>query len=244
MSASLSGLRDWRRRVYAFNEHNRREWLARHAARVPSGSRVLDVGAGSGQYRPLFAHCDYKTHDFGQEPGTIGKYVKLDYQSDITAIPVDAGTFDVVICTEVLEHVPKPIEAVRELARVLRPGGSLFMTAPLASFLHQEPFHFYGGYTPHWYRKFLPEAGFAVDEIVPNQGFFSLLGQELQRFRYHLRPDRTACLALLPRAGTALLWVASWPVVAVFPPFARWLDTLHLDATATVGYHVKATRLG
>jgi hypothetical protein len=32
--------------------------------------------------------------------------------------------------------------------------------------------------------------------------------------------------------------------VAVFPPFARWLDTLHLDATATVGYHVKATRLG
>ncbi len=87
-----------------------------------------------------------------------GGYAAIDYVCDITQIPVEPATFDVVLCTEVLEHHPEPINVVAELARVLKPGGVLLLTAPLGSGIHQEPYHFYGGYTPFWYRRFLRRA--------------------------------------------------------------------------------------
>ena len=54
------------RRFLAFNLLNRDLWMAAQAALVSSGSRVLDVGAGSCPYRKLFAHCEYRTQDFQQ----------------------------------------------------------------------------------------------------------------------------------------------------------------------------------
>ena len=233
-------MRNWYHRVYGFNTYNRLEWVAKHAARIADGLRILDVGAGSGQYRPLFDHCDYRAHDFGQIPETIGKYTTLDYESDITEIPVPDNSFDVVLCTEVLEHVTEPIKAVHELARILRPGGWLLLTAPLGSFLHQEPYHFYGGYTPHWYHKFLGEAGFSIESIEPNQGFFSLFGQEAQRFRRYLRPRATWHLDLRRWSFLTLLWMTAGLISWLLPPICLWLDTLGLETAnyATVGYHV------
>jgi ubiquinone/menaquinone biosynthesis C-methylase UbiE len=239
----IESLRKWYRRVYDFNYYNRDHWVATWATRIPNGHVVLDVGAGIGKYRSLFTHCDYRTQDFGRERDTVGKYTPLDYECDITAIPVPDGSFDVVLCTEVLEHVPEPIRAVGELARILKPGGTLLLTAPLGSFLHQEPFHFYGGYTPHWYRKFLREAGFSVRSIDPNQGFFCWFAQETWRLQELVRPRNTTRFGLGKRLGTTLVWIAMRPLAWVMPPIAYWLDGLGLDHTATVGYHVCAVRL-
>ena len=97
---------------------------------ITSCQRVLDVGVGQGPYRHLFRDCDYFAHDFGMEPETIGNYAKLDYQSDITAIPVPDESFDVILCTEVLEHGIDSIKAIQEMARILRPGGTMLLTAP------------------------------------------------------------------------------------------------------------------
>lgn len=225
-----------------FNQRERDRWVAAEAAAVAPGSRVLDVGAGTGRYRGLFSHCDYRTHDFAREPGTIGHYTPLDYESDITAIAVPDGSFDVILCTEVLEHVPEPALAVAEMARILRPGGKLLLTAPLGSFLHQEPFHFYGGYTPHWYERFLSLAGFEVLRIERNRGFFSWFAQESRRFHALIDPRRTW------RTGwrwplLSLVWLASLPFCrALIPAVAGPLDKLNLEQIATVGYHVAARR--
>src|SRR5262245_31626356 len=151
MPAAVERFREWGRGTFGYNTHLRRAWVRKQAEKIPSGARILDVGAGIGQYRGLFAHCRYEAPDFGQEPGTVGSYTAMDYVSYICAIPVEDGSFDVVLCTEVLEHVPDPGRAVLEMARILRPGGTLLLTAPLGSILHQEPYHYYGGYTPHWY---------------------------------------------------------------------------------------------
>src|SRR5262249_52505264 len=153
-------------------------WIAGVARRVPSGTRLLDVGAGMGRYRALFAHCNYRAQDFGCYTGTVDgvlrenwTYAPLDYESDAASIPVGPASFDVVLCTEVLEHVPDPVQVINEMARILRKGGQVFISAPLGSGLHQRPYHFYGGFTPHFYQRFLTAAGFDVVCIEPNGRF-------------------------------------------------------------------------
>jgi SAM-dependent methyltransferase len=171
-----------------FNKRARDAWVAEMAAAVPSGSRVLDVGAGSTPYRHLFDGCEYRTHDFAKYEGTseglmtdVWGYGEIDYVSDITSIPVGDESFDVVLCTEVLEHVPEPIAAIEEMARLLRTGGTLLITAPLGSGAHQEPYHFYGGYTRHFYATMLPRFDVELVEIRPNGGFFRHYLQETAR---------------------------------------------------------------
>src|SRR5205823_2135164 len=130
------------------------------------------------------------THDFkkyqGEKLGNTREYGQIDYESDIASIPAADNSFDVVLCTEVLEHVPEPIEALREMARLTKPGGRLLLTAPLGSGLHQLPYHFYGGFTPEWYRHFGQKFGLQVREITPNGGFFRLLAQECARVSWTL----------------------------------------------------------
>lgn len=172
--------------IHLFNQKTRDRWVAQKASTVPPNSRVLDVGAGTCPYRSLFTHCEYKAHDFKkyseqkQRDGSYG-YGIIDYESDITSIPVPDASFDVVLCTEVLEHVPEPSAALKEIARVLRPGGRAFLTVPLGSGLHQLPYHFYGGLSPSWYHYWGEKFGLSVQEITPNGGFFRLLAQECVR---------------------------------------------------------------
>jgi SAM-dependent methyltransferase len=235
-------MRNWYRNVFDYNQHFRDQWVAHQAARISAGARVLDVGAGIGRYRPLFDHCKYEAHDFGEEPSTIGKYTSLDYQSDVTAIPVADESFDVVLCTEVLEHIPDPIKAVGEIARILRPNGRLLLTAPLGSVLHQEPYHFYGGYTPHWYRRFLPLAGLEVELIEANGGFFRLFGQEARRFSALIDPRR-AGHTTQRWLGLGALWLLTLPFLRVlFPLLGAGLDRLDLERSCTAGYHVVAVK--
>jgi SAM-dependent methyltransferase len=242
VSGLTSSLRAWRRRTWSFNTERRREWVARQAATIPAGSRVLDVGAGIGQYRPLFDHCEYRAHDFGLEPATTGQYTPLDYRSDITAIPVPDGSFDAVVCTEVLEHVPEPIAALKEMVRILRAGGLLLISAPLGSHLHQEPYHFYGGYTPHWYSRFLPAAGCRIVSLEANAGFFSFFGQEMQRFSEYLRPRHTRRLGVGRSALLTGIWIATLPAAHLLPLLGSVLDRWDLERIATVGYHVAAVK--
>ncbi len=226
--------------MYSFNYQNRRAWVKKIALEILPGKKVLDVGAGSGQYRDFFSHCIYMTQDFGQEPATIGKYTPLDFVSDIIAIPAESESFDVILCTEVIEHVPDPILAVKEMARLLKPGGKIYLTAPLGSSLHQEPFHFYGGYTPYWYQKFLPASGIEIISIEKNMGFFSFLSQESQRSSALMAPWRLKGKTnLLSGSVVTLLWLVMLPFTRLLLPlFAKFLDDLRLENETTVGYHV------
>lgn len=229
----------------AFNQYERDFWVATQAMAIPAGSRVLDIGAGSCPYRNFFAHCEYKTQDSVQLTSNqlIGQkgYGEIDFRSDILSIPVVDGSFDVILCTEVLEHVEEPIKALHEFARILRSGGRLLLTAPLGSGLHQEPFHFYGGYTPHWYRKFLKEAGFNHIIIEPNGGFFRHYGQESQRFSTMIDPRQLKGWLRLP---LLFLWLITFPCFRLILPFLCYsLDRIDLYKAFTVGYFVTADRI-
>jgi SAM-dependent methyltransferase len=231
--------------LFNFNQVLRDQWVRAQAESLPAGSRVLDVGAGSASYREFFKHCRYFTQDFAQlDPGQLlhGAYAKVDYVSDAASIPVESGSFDVVLCTEVLEHVPEPINVAREISRVLRPGGKLILTAPLGAGIHQEPFHFYGGFTPYWYERFLAQAGFEEIRVEPNAGSFRAFSQESLRFVLASRPTALP-MPLLAKIIWAPVWLISLPLLAgVIPVSCLLLDSFDREQRFTVGYHVTAVR--
>ncbi len=231
--------------LFAFNLRNRDAWVREQATTIAPGTRVLDAGAGSAPYRGLFSHCVYETQDFAQlkdDQLRHGAYGTIDYVCDMTAIPVADGTFGVVLCTEVIEHHPEPIRVVQELARVLASGGVLLLTAPLGSGLHQQPFHYYGGYTPYWYLRFLPAAGFSNITIEANAGSLRHFGQEAIRFVRMTAPFRQG-MGLAAELAWLPFWLVFAPILGLAVPFAAQLmDRFDKAQHFTVGYHVRAER--
>ena len=76
-------------------------------------------------------------------------YPDVDIVADIQYMPqVQDERFDSIICTQVLEHIPNPFLAVKELHRVMKPGGKLFLTVPFLNNLHMEP-HDYWRFTEY-----------------------------------------------------------------------------------------------
>lgn len=224
--------------IFHYNDYYRDQFVLDTAKSLPPGSKVLDAGAGPCRYRQLFAHCDYKSQDFAGYEGEEHHYGKLDYVGDITAIPVADGYFDCVLCAEVLEHLPEPQAALKEFSRIVKPGGTLVLTAPLGSGIHMAPYHFYGGFTPHWYNRFLSEYGFQIESCVPNHGFFKLYGQESQRFLHLLTPHSPTCRVLFFPAKVLL---AIWFKLLI-PVVCHFLDPLDTEKAFTAGYFVAARR--
>lgn len=166
----------------------RDEFVRAEAAKLPPGSRILDAGAGASKYQPLFSHCKYESQDFCQYEGELVKYSRpIDHVCEITKIPLPDQSFDAILCTEVLEHVPNPMAVLAEFARLLKPGGKLLLTTPLGSWLHMEPYHYYGGYTPYWFEHWLPQHGLRLESLVPQGGPGRVATVALQGFYTQLR---------------------------------------------------------
>lgn len=219
---------------------NRDDWVKVMSEDIPPGSRVLDAGAGFLRYKDLFQHCEYRAQDFCDYQGSEWHYGKMDYVCDITSIPVEDGSFDVVICTEVLEHVPEPIKAIGEFSRIMKPAGTLLLTAPLGCGLHQKPHIYYGGFSPYWYKKYLAQYGLEVVEIKPNGGFFLNYAQETGRITSYLFP---ANRFLVSRIVIFPLEAVSKVFLHLLIPLAcHWLDRIYPDYDFTVGYFVKARK--
>lgn len=171
------------------NPQTRDQWIKNTLAKIPAGSRLLDAGAGQCPYKPDCAHLDYVSQDFGQYEGKgeVGIQTgtwdnsKLDIVSDILHIPLPDASVDAVMCTEVFEHIPDPIGAIREFGRLVRPGGYLVLTAPFCSLTHFAPYHFYTGFNRFFYEKHLPDNGFQIVELQANGNYFEYLGQEVHR---------------------------------------------------------------
>lgn len=154
----------------------------KHRAEEISGL-VFDLGCGIGPYRRYFSHAVYFGLDY---PGCLcSKNSKgPDVFGDLTCLPLADACLDGVVCTQVLEHVDKPMKAVAEIARVLKPGGKLLLSAPFFYPLHDEP-HDYFRYSPYALKKLLSKVSLEVVEIVPQGGFIALTGEFLNLFGIH-----------------------------------------------------------
>jgi ubiquinone/menaquinone biosynthesis C-methylase UbiE len=172
------------------NRLRRDAFIACSLKKLPSKAKLLDAGAGEIPYKKYTAHLKHVTQDFSQYKGPSDQrglhplswdVSKIDIISDITKIPLENSSFDAVLCSEVLEHVPDPIAALKELHRILKPGGTIIITAPFASLTHFAPFHYYSGFNVFFYQKHLSDLNFKIDSIKQNGTFYEFLIQETMR---------------------------------------------------------------
>lgn len=219
------------------------------------GDLILDAGAGNFRFRELIIEKGYKyeSQDFAQafDQDTRGTHT---YVCDIKNIPVEPERFDVVVCTQVLEHLPDPLAAIQELSRILKPGGELFLTTNFLFPIHGEPYDFFR-FTNFGLEYLCKESGFTDIRIVARGGFFSLCAKML----FDLPTIVTFWLLYrgVNPHGPRNLKIKSVFLLTIFTPaifildifstilalFAVNLDWIDRKKRFTLGYQLHATRI-
>ena len=155
------------------------EFVKNVAISLANNSVVLDAGAGECVYKRFFQHCIYKSIDLAVGESRWN-YENLDYVGPLHDMPIEDEIFDAVLCTQVLEHLEWPRESVAEMYRVLKPGGKLYMTVPMAQSEHQVPYDFFR-YTSYGLESICKHAGFRDVDIIPFGGLWVRWAYELPR---------------------------------------------------------------
>jgi len=172
------------------NPEMRENWIKEKLLQIPEKSSILDVGAGELVYKKYCKHLNYFSTDFGKYTGHENdgglqvddwKYGSVDVIGDASNLMFKDESFDAVLLSEVLEHVPFPMKVLEEVRRILKKGGVLILTAPFASLTHFAPYFYCTGFSSYFYNYHLPKYGFNIIEIKSNGGYYDVLSTELMR---------------------------------------------------------------
>ena len=151
------------------------KFLEQASTETPDGAMVLDAGAGDGRYSVHFEHAVYEAADICI---LERNYDKIKYECNLTDIPVEDERFDVIVCTQVLEHIPEPVAVLQELDRVLKPGGTLYISAPLYYPEHEAPYDFFR-YTQYGWNHLFGKTSFEIKTINWLEGYLQTLATQL-----------------------------------------------------------------
>lgn len=132
---------------------------------------VVDVGCGQGKYKDLISGSPQ-----------VKSYTGVDFydkQADIVAdlnnrLPIEDNKFDTAICISVMEHLLEPQIALREMARILKPDGHLFLSTVWIYPYHSEPDDYFR-YNGKCLKYHLEKAGFEIVSVLPYGGKITIL---------------------------------------------------------------------
>src|SRR6476660_5977655 len=194
-----------------------------------SDRRTLDIGAQNGPYAALFPR---------RVALDVQRGVGVQIIGDAQLLGIRDASFDVVLCTEVLEHLPEPQRAIDEMFRVLTPGGQLLLTTRFLFPIHDAP-HDYFRFTKYGLRHLLRR--FEIIELQEETDAVGTLAVLLQRLgmqaeTLHRQPFRS-------------IWLLSAQVVRPFSFLitAEYGDSRRLQrerGIMTSGYHVACRKPG
>ncbi len=227
-----------------FDPENARitEFLLEQREALPKDSFLLDAGAGKRPYKYIFKGLNYESTDM---PG--GFYEQPhDFECELHNIPKDDNTYDVVVLTQVLEHVPNPQATLFEICRVLKPNGKLLLSVPLNGPLHGEPWHFFQ-FTHYGLNQLAIETGFHIADIEKVGGAFWLIGKRLPvAFKKLLKQydplrakkrNQNVFFAIIMTLLLLPIWFILYlPSAYVIRPLFYWFDYLDREKSFTTGY--------
>jgi len=205
-------------------------WLAGRATSLASGTAVtvLDFGCGDRRHEPLFTEAG------GTYVGFDGPWnPAADVTGDPDAVPVADASFDIVVCTQTLEHLPDPAAAVRELRRIVRPGGHVLASTHGTAVYHPSPADYWRWTKPGLEKLFCDNADWSSVDVSPGQGTAATTAMLIAYFidlackRLHVRP--------LAVPVTFLLNVASETLDRTVPILRR-----PIPGSLTATFHIEA----
>jgi SAM-dependent methyltransferase len=201
--------------------------------KIKKDALILDAGAGPAPYKFFFTHTKYESTDFSHSPY---KNNKIDFTCNLQKIPKPKNNYDVIICTEVLEHLEYPQKALNEFFRILKKGGKLFLTTSQGRELHQEPYNFFY-FTKYGLESLLKNAGFKEYKITSKGGFFWFLSDAI-RFNRLIVP-----LKKNNNFFYYLLAIIGYPFTQIIIPLILFpFDYLDKQKKWTTGYLVEAKK--
>lgn len=186
--------------------------------------KVLDVGAGQAPWRELLSQASYTGLDIeGADDFGMTRNAWMVYY-DGSRVPFDDATFDHVLSSEVLEHVPDPAAFLAELSRVVRSGGSLILTVPWSARLHHLP-HDYHRFTRPALERLLGNAGFSDWRIEERGNDIAVIANKILVVNVRL---------LRPRHKLQLLWTSPLGLL-LLPVTGLFLIAAHIAMGAGLG---------
>jgi SAM-dependent methyltransferase len=206
------------------------EAMREFAVKVDSSALVLDVGCGDRPYEQHFSHCRYVGLDVSPAKWPSVYEKRPDVAYDGLNLPFASNTIDHVICTEVLEHCLDPDGLLRQIHRVMKTDGCLFLTVPFMWAQHNLPFDF-RRYTMEGIRKQVEGAHFrvtAMDKLTRGRDALNQIVRSEINAHQHWNPDYWSGMGRFARLGF-VLWQMAW---ALQDRLGRGLfdyDRLYLD---------------
>lgn len=148
-------MQDWVSRTFWSTYHDsaavRRE-LAALLANIGDGQRALNIGSGESDLHPGVINLDVDPSDH------------TDCVGDALLVPFEANTFHLVLSQETMEHVSDPFRAVREMGRVLKTDGVLYLQVPFVLGYHPDP-EDYWRFTHSGVRRLIEQAGLRCERV-------------------------------------------------------------------------------
>jgi SAM-dependent methyltransferase len=182
----------------------RRAILLALTARAPEfHGRLLDVGCGRMPYRSLLLRPPSRVAHYIGLDLAGGAYGDPDVAWDGRTMPLEDRSVDCAIVIEVLEHCPEPEIVLREVVRVLRPGGLVFFTVPFLWPLHDVPHDEYR-YTPFALERHLRNTGLSQITLQALGGWDASAAQMLGLW-VRRRPMSSASRAILSAIAVPLV---------------------------------------
>jgi SAM-dependent methyltransferase len=182
-------------------------WLREEAARAASDFgryRVLDVGCGIKPSQHFFAP------QADEYVGVDMDNPAADLRGTVESLPVADGSFEIVLCTQVLEHTPNPARAVAELARVVAPGGRVLASTHGVQVFHPNPDDFWRWTHSGLERLFAENGDWRSVTVRPASGTTACVGMILSIYadalfrRLHARPLGRPLIAALNGTARAI----------------------------------------
>lgn len=216
------------------------EFMKFAAREVGEGQNLLDAGAGACPYKDYFSHTKYEStdfeHIFDQDSKKLHNFI-----CNLNKIPKHDNTYDVIISTQVLEHVENPQKVIDEFYRILKPGGKLFLTAPQGWGIHGAPYHFFN-FTNFGLEFLFKQSGFTINFIKSRGGIFWYLGHRIKIFPKYVFDQYRDCLI-------GFLFFPIYVLFQIFcaylmPPLFFYLDRLDKKMYYTLGYKCYCVKTG